>query len=48
MTKYNQKFKQQAVDFYFQHHETLSLTCHTLLELVIKEYVHYYNKNRMQ
>jgi|GEM_PF-3920557 len=48
MTKYNQKFKQQVVNFYFQRDESFSLTCHTLLELVIKEYVHYYNENRMQ
>ncbi|MEH8075217.1 transposase [Gallibacterium anatis] len=29
MTKYNQTFKQQVVDFYFQHEESLSLTCCT-------------------
>ncbi|UZD16532.1 transposase [Gallibacterium anatis] len=29
MTKYNQTFKQQVVDFYFQHEESLSLTCRT-------------------
>ncbi len=26
MTKYNQTFKQQVVNFYFEHHENLSLT----------------------
>lgn len=26
MTKYNQLFKQQAVNFYFEHHENLALT----------------------
>lgn len=29
MTKYNQNFKHQTVEFYFQHHENLSLTCRT-------------------
>lgn len=48
MTKYNQKFKQQAVDFYFQQDESLSLTCHTLLEFIIKEYVRYYKQGRIQ
>ena len=28
MTKYNQTFKQQVVNFYFEHHENLSLTLH--------------------
>ncbi|WP_386694339.1 IS3 family transposase [Lonepinella sp. MS14435] len=27
MTKYNQTFKQQVVDFYFTNHESLSITC---------------------
>ncbi|MDH2927881.1 hypothetical protein A1D19_12285 [Lonepinella koalarum] len=27
MTKYNQTFKQQVVDFYFSNHESLSITC---------------------
>ncbi len=31
MTKYNQNFKQQAIEFYFQHHENLSLTCRTFV-----------------
>ena len=26
MTKYNQLFKQQVVNFYFEHHENLALT----------------------
>ncbi|EEV25376.1 transposase and inactivated derivative, partial [Actinobacillus minor 202] len=26
MTKYNQTFKQQVVNFYFEHHKNLSLT----------------------
>ncbi|MDH2997512.1 DNA-binding protein, partial [Pasteurellaceae bacterium LFhippo2] len=26
MTKYNQTFKQQVVDFYFEHHENLPIT----------------------
>ena len=28
MTKYNQTFKQQVVNFYFEHHENLSPTLH--------------------
>ncbi|MFC0323012.1 helix-turn-helix domain-containing protein, partial [Gallibacterium melopsittaci] len=46
MTKYNQTFKQQVVDFYFQHNESLSLTSHTFtvpkrtLERWIAQYQH--------
>lgn len=29
MTKYTQAFKQQAIDFYVKHHESLSFTCRT-------------------
>ncbi|UZD17091.1 transposase [Gallibacterium anatis] len=42
MTKYNQTFKQQVVDFYFQHEESLSLTCRTFT--VSKRTLRYWNR----
>lgn len=34
MTKYNQLFKQQVVNFYFEHHENLAFTENRLLALM--------------
>ena len=34
MTKYNQPFKQQVVNFYFEHHENLAFTENRLLALM--------------
>ena len=36
MTKYNQLFKQQVVNFYFEHHENLALTLKAFQTLVAK------------
>ena len=35
MTKYNQNFKQQVVDFYFQHDKSLSLTSLHFISLIL-------------
>lgn len=34
MTKYNQPFKQQVVNFYFEHYENLAFTENSLLALM--------------
>ena len=60
MIKYNQLFKQQIVNFYFEHHENLAFILKHFnlpktticrcdeLEKVINDYVQYYNQARIQ